>query len=168
MNGMTKVPILKNVSETSQVMVSIRAFNMIESFFENYLKLVGTDARMFFHSNAAMEWLVLRIETLQILVILNDVLHIVSASGETFTRENRVGEFESVISFKCSAYSDGNNMHIQDPESGRILNDHYKKFSLRQHAKYVIKTFHNAWLYVVDAPVVKSSKAFRNVQRELW
>ncbi|KAK3182843.1 hypothetical protein Dsin_030129 [Dipteronia sinensis] len=28
---------------------------MMESFFENYLKLVDTDARLFFHSNAAIE-----------------------------------------------------------------------------------------------------------------
>ncbi|KAK3182849.1 hypothetical protein Dsin_030135 [Dipteronia sinensis] len=82
MNGMTTAPILNNVSETSQGVVSIRAFNKMESFFENYLKLVDTDARLFFHSNAAMEWLVLRIETLQILVILTATLLIVLLPGE--------------------------------------------------------------------------------------
>ncbi|TXG68642.1 hypothetical protein EZV62_003577 [Acer yangbiense] len=57
--------------------VSIRAFNMMEMFFENYLKLIDTDARLFFHSNAAIEWLVLRIETLQNLVILTAALLII-------------------------------------------------------------------------------------------
>ncbi|KAH7565455.1 hypothetical protein JRO89_XS09G0209400 [Xanthoceras sorbifolium] len=82
MNGTTKAPILNNVSETSQGVVSIRAFNMMEMFFANYLKLVDTDARLFFHSNAAMEWLVLRIETLQNLVILTAALLIVLLPGK--------------------------------------------------------------------------------------
>ncbi|KAK1575542.1 hypothetical protein Q3G72_006373 [Acer saccharum] len=77
MNGTTIAPILNYVSETSQGVVSIRAFNMMEMFFENYLKLIDTDARLFFHSNAAIEWLVLRIETLQNLVILTAALLIV-------------------------------------------------------------------------------------------
>ncbi|TXG54180.1 hypothetical protein EZV62_019436 [Acer yangbiense] len=82
MNGMTKAPVLNNVSETSQGVVSIRAFNMMESFFKNYLKLVDTDTRLFFHSNAAMEWLVLQIETLQILVILTAALLVVLLPGK--------------------------------------------------------------------------------------
>ncbi|KAI9176630.1 hypothetical protein LWI28_005228 [Acer negundo] len=82
MNGMTTAPILNNLSETSQGVVLIRAFNKMESFFENYLKLVDTDARLFFHSNAAMEWLVLRIEALQILVILTATLLVVLLPGQ--------------------------------------------------------------------------------------
>ncbi|KAK2653957.1 hypothetical protein Ddye_013813 [Dipteronia dyeriana] len=77
MNGTTIAPILNYVSETSQGVVSIRDFNMMEMFFENYLKLVDTDASLFFHSNTAIEWAVLRIETLQNLVILTDALLIV-------------------------------------------------------------------------------------------
>ena len=77
MNGTTIAPILNYVSETSQGVVSIIAFNMMEMFFENYLRLVDTDAKLFFHSNAAIEWLVLRIETLQNLVILTAALLIV-------------------------------------------------------------------------------------------
>ena len=52
-------------AETSLGVVTIRAFNVADKFFENYVKLIDSDARLFFYSNAAMEWLVLRIEALQ-------------------------------------------------------------------------------------------------------
>ncbi|TXG54177.1 hypothetical protein EZV62_019433 [Acer yangbiense] len=47
-----------------------------------FAQLVDTDASLFFHSNAAMEWLVLRIETLQNLIILTDALLIVLLPGK--------------------------------------------------------------------------------------
>ncbi|KAI4356344.1 hypothetical protein L6164_000374 [Bauhinia variegata] len=47
----------------------MRAFDMTDRFFHKYLKLVDTDATMFFHSNAVMEWFVLRIEGLQNLTL---------------------------------------------------------------------------------------------------
>ncbi|KAK8989744.1 hypothetical protein V6N11_064161 [Hibiscus sabdariffa] len=68
-NGTTKAPIMNHATETSQGVVTIRAFNMEDRFFKNYLKLVDTDATLFFLSNAAMEWLVLRIETIQNLTL---------------------------------------------------------------------------------------------------
>ncbi|KAK8992696.1 hypothetical protein V6N11_048768 [Hibiscus sabdariffa] len=68
-NGTTKAPIMNHATETSQGVVTIRAFNMEDRFFKNYLKLVDTDATLFFLSNAAMEWLVLRIKTIQNLTL---------------------------------------------------------------------------------------------------
>jgi hypothetical protein len=38
---------------------------MADKFFQNYLELVDIDARLFFHSNATMEWLIIRTEALQ-------------------------------------------------------------------------------------------------------
>ena len=61
-------------AETSLGLVTVRAFNMADRFFKNYLKLVDTDAALFFYSNAAMEWLVLRIETLQNLTVITSAL----------------------------------------------------------------------------------------------
>ncbi|KAL6289493.1 hypothetical protein ACE6H2_007003 [Prunus campanulata] len=52
-------------AETSLGVVTIRAFKMGHMFFHNYLKLVDIDARLFFHSNATMEWLIIRTEALQ-------------------------------------------------------------------------------------------------------
>ncbi|TYI59921.1 hypothetical protein E1A91_D10G069700v1, partial [Gossypium mustelinum] len=68
-NGTTKAPVMNYAAETSLGVVTIRAFNMVDRFFRNNLKLVNTDATLFFFSNAAMEWLVLRIETLQNLTV---------------------------------------------------------------------------------------------------
>ncbi|XP_015866661.3 ABC transporter C family member 8-like [Ziziphus jujuba] len=64
-NGTTKAPVTNYVSETSLGAVTIRAFRSADRFFHNYLKLVDTDAGLFFYSNAAIEWLIQRIEVLQ-------------------------------------------------------------------------------------------------------
>ncbi|XVE88740.1 hypothetical protein DITRI_Ditri19aG0093100 [Diplodiscus trichospermus] len=68
-NGTTKAPVMNYAAETSLGVVTIRAFNMMDRFYKNYLKLVDTDAALLFLSNATMEWLVLRIETLQNLTL---------------------------------------------------------------------------------------------------
>ena len=64
-------------SETSQGVVTVRAFNMSERFYQNYLKLVDTDAKLFFHYNVATEWLILRIELLQNLTLFTAALLLV-------------------------------------------------------------------------------------------
>ncbi|XP_027336483.1 ABC transporter C family member 8-like isoform X2 [Abrus precatorius] len=73
-NGTTKAPVMNFAAETSLGVVTVRAFNMLERFFKNYLKLVDTDATLFFHSNVAMEWLVVRIEALQNLTVITAAL----------------------------------------------------------------------------------------------
>lgn len=69
-NGTTKAPLMNYAAETSLGVVTIRAFSAVDRFFCNFLKLVDADAKLFFHSNALMEWLVLRIEALQNLTLL--------------------------------------------------------------------------------------------------
>ncbi|CAL5389388.1 unnamed protein product [Camellia sinensis] len=76
-NGVTKAPIMNYTAESSLGVVTIRAFNMTGQFFRNYLKLVDTDARLFFHSNTATEWLLLRVETLQNLTLITNALLLV-------------------------------------------------------------------------------------------
>lgn len=68
-NGTTKAPVMNYASETALGVATIRAFTMVDKFSENYLKLIDTDAKVFFFSNAAQEWLVLRTETLQNLTL---------------------------------------------------------------------------------------------------
>lgn len=70
-NGTTKAPIMNYASETALGVATIRAFNMSDVFFQNYLKLVDTDAKVFLLSNAATEWLVLRTESLQNLTLFS-------------------------------------------------------------------------------------------------
>ncbi|KAI4352917.1 hypothetical protein L6164_007124 [Bauhinia variegata] len=76
-NGTTKAPVMNFAAETSLGVVTVRAFNMVDRFFQNYLKLVDKDATMFFHSNAVMEWLALRIEILQNLTLFTAALFFV-------------------------------------------------------------------------------------------
>lgn len=64
-------------AETSLGVVTIRAFKMVDRFLQNYLELVDTDAKLFFYSNAAIEWLVLRIEMLQNLTLITAALLLV-------------------------------------------------------------------------------------------
>ncbi|PRQ51289.1 putative xenobiotic-transporting ATPase [Rosa chinensis] len=68
-NGTTKAPVMNYAAETSLGVFTIRAFKMVDRFFDNYTKLVDTDARLFFHSNATMEWLIIRTEALQNLTL---------------------------------------------------------------------------------------------------
>ncbi|TXG68646.1 hypothetical protein EZV62_003581 [Acer yangbiense] len=76
-NGMTKAPVMNYTAETSLGLVTIRAFNTVDRFFQNYLKLVDTDAILFFHSNGVMEWLVLRIEAIQNVTLFTATLLLV-------------------------------------------------------------------------------------------
>ncbi|XP_052182726.1 ABC transporter C family member 8 isoform X2 [Diospyros lotus] len=64
-NGTTKAPVINNATETSLGVVTIRAFDMADRFFQNYLRLIDTDAKLLLYSNAALEWLILRVEALQ-------------------------------------------------------------------------------------------------------
>ncbi|KAI4329166.1 hypothetical protein L6164_021459 [Bauhinia variegata] len=68
-NGTTKAPVVNYATETSAGVVTIRAFNMMDRFFQTYVNLVDTDAATFLLTNAALEWLLLRIEMLQNLVL---------------------------------------------------------------------------------------------------
>lgn len=76
-NGTTKAPVMNYAAETSLGVVTIRAFDMMNRFFQNYLKLIDTDATLSFHSNAAMEWLVMRVEGLQNLTLFAAALLLV-------------------------------------------------------------------------------------------
>ncbi|TYK03884.1 ABC transporter C family member 8 [Cucumis melo var. makuwa] len=64
-NGTTKAPVMNYAAETSLGAVTIRAFDMTERFFQKFLKLIDTDASLFFNYNATTEWFTLRIEILQ-------------------------------------------------------------------------------------------------------
>ncbi|CAL5341801.1 unnamed protein product [Camellia sinensis] len=59
-NGTTKAPVMNYAAETSLGVVTIRAFNMANRFFQSYLKLIDNDAKLFFYSNVTMEWLILK------------------------------------------------------------------------------------------------------------
>ncbi|XXG45908.1 hypothetical protein AAC387_Pa02g0869 [Persea americana] len=76
-NGTTKAPVMNYAAETSLGVVTIRAFAMMERFLHNHLKLIDTDATLFFHTNASMEWVLVRVEALQNLTIFTATLLLV-------------------------------------------------------------------------------------------
>lgn len=76
-NGTTKAPVMSYAGETALGVTTIRAFNMEERFFHNYLKLVDTDASTFLYSNATLEWLILRTEALQNMTVFAAAILIV-------------------------------------------------------------------------------------------
>lgn len=84
-NGTTKAPVMNNAAETALGVVTIRAFNMVERFKEKNLNLIDTDASLFFHTNAAMEWLILRLESLGNIVLFTSALLLVSLPSSSIT-----------------------------------------------------------------------------------
>ncbi|KAJ0986471.1 hypothetical protein J5N97_004827 [Dioscorea zingiberensis] len=76
-NGTTKAPVMNYVGETILGVVTIRAFAMTERFIQTNLQLIDTDATLFFHTIAAMEWVLVRVEALQNLTILTSALFLV-------------------------------------------------------------------------------------------
>lgn len=76
-NGTTKAPVMNYASETALGVAAIRAFRLVDKFSSNYLKLVDADAKVFLSSNAVMEWLVLRIETLQNLTVFTAAIFLI-------------------------------------------------------------------------------------------
>lgn len=69
-NGTTKAPLMNYAAETSLGVITIRAFDVTEQFIENNLKLINNDSAIFFHTVAALEWVLLRVETLQNVIIM--------------------------------------------------------------------------------------------------
>ena len=77
MNGTTKAPVLNYAAETSLGVMTIRAFGSVERFIRSNLKLIDADATLSFHSIAAMEWLLMRVEAMQNLTIITAALTMV-------------------------------------------------------------------------------------------
>lgn len=76
-NGTTKAPVTSFAAETLLGAVTIRAYAMDESFISKNIQLINTDAKLFFHTIASMEWVLIRVEALQNLIILASALSIV-------------------------------------------------------------------------------------------
>jgi hypothetical protein len=57
--------------------ITIRAFAATNRFIKKNLQLIDTDATLFFYTNAALEWVLLRVEALQILVIVTSSILLV-------------------------------------------------------------------------------------------
>ncbi|KAM7529172.1 hypothetical protein LguiB_032582 [Lonicera macranthoides] len=73
-NGTTKSLLASHIAESIAGSVTIRAFEEQDRFFEKNLDLIDKNASPFFHSFAANEWLIQRIEILGATVLASSAL----------------------------------------------------------------------------------------------
>ncbi|XP_030501864.2 ABC transporter C family member 10 [Cannabis sativa] len=84
-NGTTKSLVANHIAESVAGSITIRAFEEEERFFSKNLQLVDINASPFFHSFAANEWLIQRLETLSATVLASAALCMVLLPPDTFT-----------------------------------------------------------------------------------
>lgn len=85
LNGTTKSLVANHLAESVAGGVTIRAFKEEDRFFAKNLDLIDVNASPLFHSFAANEWFLLRIETLSALVLASTALCLVALPPGTFT-----------------------------------------------------------------------------------
>ncbi|KAJ8753070.1 hypothetical protein K2173_011838 [Erythroxylum novogranatense] len=84
-NGTTKSLVANHLAESVAGAMTIRAFEEEERFFAKNLELVDTNASPFFHSFAANEWLIQRLETVSATVLASAALCMVLLPSGTFS-----------------------------------------------------------------------------------
>ncbi|KAH9677397.1 ABC transporter C family member 10 [Citrus sinensis] len=85
LNGTTKSLVANHLAESIAGAMTIRAFEEEDRFFAKNLDLIDTNASPFFHSFAANEWLIQRLETLSATVISSAAFCMVLLPPGTFT-----------------------------------------------------------------------------------
>ncbi|XP_058769855.1 ABC transporter C family member 10-like [Vicia villosa] len=85
MNGTTKSFVANHLAESVAGAVTIRAFEEEDRFFVKNLDLIDINATPFFHSFAANEWLIQRLETVSAVVLASAALCIVVLPPGTFS-----------------------------------------------------------------------------------
>ncbi|KAJ0043404.1 hypothetical protein Pint_17630 [Pistacia integerrima] len=84
-SGTTKSLVANHLAESIAGATTIRAFQEEERFFGKNLDIIDTNASPFFHSFAANEWLIQRLETLSAAVISSAALLMVLLPPGTFS-----------------------------------------------------------------------------------
>ncbi|PSS34271.1 ABC transporter C family member 10 like [Actinidia chinensis var. chinensis] len=84
-NGTTKSLVANHLAETIAGSMTIRAFEEEDRFFVKNLDLIDINASPFFHSFAANEWLIQRLETFSAIVLSSSALCMVLLPPGTFS-----------------------------------------------------------------------------------
>eukprot|EP00256_Glycine_max_P059647 XP_014628250.1 ABC transporter C family member 10 [Glycine max] len=85
LNGTTKSFVANHLAESVAGAVTIRAFEEEDRFFEKNLYLIDVNASPYFHSFAANEWLIQRLETVSAVVLASAALCMVVLPPGTFS-----------------------------------------------------------------------------------
>lgn len=96
LNGTTKSFVANHLAESVAGAVTIRAFEEEDRFFEKNLYLIDVNASPYFHSFAANEWLIQRLETVSAVVLASAALCMVVLPPGTFSS----GESLSIVAFE--------------------------------------------------------------------
>ncbi|CAL5374959.1 unnamed protein product [Camellia sinensis] len=160
-NGTTKAPVMNYAAETSLGVVTIRAFNMANRFFQSYLKLVDNDAKLFFYSNATMEWLILKVEALQNLTLFTAIFRLVLlpkgyvdpglvglslsyALALTSTQVFMIRWYSNLANYVISVERIKQFMHIP-PEPPAIVKDRRAPFSWPSEGRIELQDLRRRW-----------------------
>ncbi|KAJ9679716.1 hypothetical protein PVL29_021588 [Vitis rotundifolia] len=84
-NGTTKSLVANHLAESIAGAMTIRAFEEEERFFVKNMDFIDTNASPFFHSFAANEWLIQRLEALSAMVLSSSALCMILLPPGTFT-----------------------------------------------------------------------------------
>lgn len=84
-NGTTKSMLANHLAESIAGATTVRAFKKEERFFAQNFNLINANASPFFHTFAANEWLILRLEILSAIVISSSALAMVLLPTGTFS-----------------------------------------------------------------------------------
>ncbi|KAB2598731.1 ABC transporter C family member 10-like [Pyrus ussuriensis x Pyrus communis] len=84
-NGTTKSLVANHVAESVSGAITIRAFHEEERFLEKNFDLIDTNASPYFHSFAANEWLILRLEFISATVLSSAALCMTLLPPGTFS-----------------------------------------------------------------------------------
>ncbi|CAL0316028.1 unnamed protein product [Lupinus luteus] len=85
LNGTTKSLVANHLAESVAGAVTIRAFEEEDRFFTKNLDLIDVNASPYFHSFAANEWLIQRLETVSAVVLASAALCMVILPPGTFS-----------------------------------------------------------------------------------
>nr|KYP74821.1 ABC transporter C family member 10 [Cajanus cajan] len=123
MNGTTKSFVANHLAESVAGAVTIRAFDEEDRFFKKNLDLIDVNASPFFHSFAANEWLIQRLETVSAVVLASAALCMVVLPPGTFTS----GFIGMALSYGLSLNNslapeviEGNRPPVNWPVAGRV------------------------------------------------
>jgi ABC-type multidrug transport system fused ATPase/permease subunit len=84
-NGTTRSYVANHLAESVAGAITIRAFDEEERFFKKSLTLIDTNASPFFHSFAANEWLIQRLETVSAIVLASTAFCMILLPTGTFS-----------------------------------------------------------------------------------
>ncbi|KAJ1388459.1 P-loop containing nucleoside triphosphate hydrolase, partial [Sesbania bispinosa] len=119
MNGTTKSFVANHLAESVAGAVTIRAFEEEDRFFAKNLELIDVNASPFFHSFAANEWLIQRLETVSAVVLASAALCMVVLPPGTFTSVERLNQYMHIPS-EAPEVIEGSRPPVNWPVAGRV------------------------------------------------